>query len=287
MGFLRPISTEFHGRVPLDFFSIRGNFTIMRTPVYSAGKLEGFLQEHQVATLKELKSTLGTASTMTVLRKLQALGYLSSYSHRGSYYSLRSIADFDSLGLWQQGSICFSKHGNLLKTIKALVEQSDAGLSVAELDALLHVETKHAALRLYKSAQVHRQKCGGAWVYLACEQAKKRRQVLMRSQRSPLAEQSRAIKIDKNELRAALVLFYSLLNEKQRRLFAGLESLKQGHGGDRYIADLLGLDAHTVARGRQELLGDELKTDRVRKKGGGRKAMEKKRPGSSRRSKNS
>jgi len=74
-------------------------------------------------------------------------------------------------------------------------------------------------------------------------------------------------------------LFYSLLDEKQRRLFAGLESLKQGHGGDRHIAGLLGLDAHTVSKGRRELLeSDQIDRDRVRQKGAGRKPVEKKRP---------
>ncbi len=33
------------------------------------------------------------------------------------------------------------------------------------------------------------------------------------------------------------MLFYSLLDEQQRRLFAGLESIKLGHGGDRILAE--------------------------------------------------
>ncbi len=41
------------------------------------------------------------------------------------------------------------------------------------------------------------------------------------------------------ELRAVIVLFASLLDERQRRLFAGLEALKCGWGGDRRIAQLL------------------------------------------------
>lgn len=56
------------------------------------------------------------------------------------------------------------------------------------------------------------------------------------------------------ELKAAIILFFSLLDEKQQRLYAGLESHKLGHGGDRKIAELLGVDMHTVSRGRQELL---------------------------------
>jgi hypothetical protein len=80
------------------------------------------------------------------------------------------------------------------------------------------------------------------------------------------------------ELKAGIILFYSLLDEKQRRLYAGLEALKLGRGGDRPIAALLGLDPHTVAKGRQELRSQEVERERVRQTGGGRKPLEKKRP---------
>ena len=45
-----------------------------------------------------------------------------------------------------------------------------------------------------------------------------------------------------NEIKASIIIFYSLLNEKQRRIYAGLESLKISRGGDRFISDLLGLN---------------------------------------------
>jgi hypothetical protein len=85
-----------------------------------------------------------------------------------------------------------------------------------------------------------------------------------------------------DELRAAIVLFFSLLDEKMRRLYAGLEALKTGRGGDARIAALLGLDAGTVARGRKELLDQDVVEERVRKAGAGRKPVEKKRRRSSR-----
>jgi len=89
------------------------------------------------------------------------------------------------------------------------------------------------------------------------------------------------------ELRASIVLFFSMLDEKTRRLYAGLEALKTGRGGDAQIADLLGLSVGTVARGRRELLRRDVETDRVRKAGAGRKTQEKKRRKSSRSSRNS
>jgi hypothetical protein len=79
-----------------------------------------------------------------------------------------------------------------------------------------------------------------------------------------------------DELKAAIILFFSVLDEKQRRLYAGLESLKLGRGGDRALAALTGLDAHTVARGRRELMQQDVQVDRIRRAGGGRKSVEKK-----------
>ncbi len=88
-----------------------------------------------------------------------------------------------------------------------------------------------------------------------------------------------------DELKAAIVLFFTLLNEKQRRLFAGLESLKLGYGGDRAVAEVLDLDVGTVAQGRLDLIERDVALDRVRRSGAGRKSLEKKRRKSSKRSK--
>jgi len=66
----------------------------------------------------------------------------------------------------------------------------------------------------------------------------------------PVAVHSTDLQASPDELKAAILLFYGLLDEQQRRLFAGLESIRLGHGGDTLLGDFLGLDVHTVARGR-------------------------------------
>jgi hypothetical protein len=86
------------------------------------------------------------------------------------------------------------------------------------------------------------------------------------------------LEVSEEELKASILLFYSLLDEQQRRLYVGLESLKLGRGGDRRLADFLELDPHTVARGRQQLLAQDVELDRARRTGGGRKPVEKKPP---------
>jgi hypothetical protein len=84
-----------------------------------------------------------------------------------------------------------------------------------------------------------------------------------------------SLQASRDELKAAILLFYSLLDEQQR--FAGLESIRLGHGGDTLLGDFLGLDVHTVARGRQQLLDQNVVSGRTRRTGGGHTPTEKKR----------
>jgi hypothetical protein len=67
--------------------------------------------------------------------------------------------------------------------------------------------------------------------------------------------------------------YYQSLSEKDRRRFAALEAIKLGHGGIRYIAQVLACDPQTVKDGMRELkqLPDDPVGSRVRKPGGGRK----------------
>jgi hypothetical protein len=94
--------------------------------------LRVFLQRQKIATLAELKRALASTATMTVFRKLKALGYRTSYSHRGRYYTLLDIARFNERALWSWRSVWFSRDGNLLATAQRFVEESEAGLSAGK-----------------------------------------------------------------------------------------------------------------------------------------------------------
>jgi hypothetical protein len=245
--------------------------------------LQKFFKDNKIATLNDLKRYLNSSSTMTVFRKLKSMGYLSSYSHRGRYYTLRAIPRFDEFGLWFFRSVRFSKYGNLIETAKTFIDSSNAGFTAHELEGLLHVETKHVLLQLFKKQRIHREKIAGYYVYFSLEAQERKRQVALRNAGSREFEVNLSCQIEhlSDELKAAIILFFSLLDEKQRRLYAGLEAYKLGHGGDTQIARLLGLDVHTVAKGRKDLFGQEVVTDRIRREGGGRKPVEKKRRRSS------
>ena len=261
----------------------------MRTESFHADDLVKALRRSKIATMPELKRALGTEVDVTVFRKLKQLAYRTSYSHRGSYYTLNETAHFDQNGLWSFQSVWFSRRGSLLDTAQAFVESSAAGHFAEELDALLHVGTKEPLLKLVQEERVARESVEGLYLYCSMNPVLRERQLLARHVLE--AEPNRAnswakAEVVSDELKAAIVLFSSMLNEKQRRLYAGLESLKLGYGGDQRIAEFIGLDPHTVAKGRRELLEQDLEIDRIRKTGGGRKPLEKKRPKSSPESKN-
>ena len=66
--------------------------------------------------------------------------------------------------------------------------------------------------------------------------------------------------------------FFETLNEKDRRRYAGIEAIKLGHGGQKYISSVLGCHFQTVMAGINEITnGSEIPEERIRKPGGGRK----------------
>lgn len=73
-------------------------------------------------------------------------------------------------------------------------------------------------------------------------------------------------------------LLLSRLDEAQRRWYVALESNRIGHGGDRLLSQITGLDEKTIRRGREELAASlaDCPVDRVRQAGGGRPPIEKK-----------
>ncbi len=112
----------------------------MRTEVFHAKDLAKLLRKRKVATIGQLKQALGTDVDMTVFRKLKQLEYLSSYSHRGKFYTLTDIPCFDENGLWSIRDVRFSRFGTLLDTAEFLVENSEQGYFADELRGLLQVE---------------------------------------------------------------------------------------------------------------------------------------------------
>ena len=181
----------------------------------STDRILDLFHDKKVATMPQLKGALGTHVAVTVFRKLSTLPYRSSYSHRGAYYTLDSIAQYDQLGLWTYRDIHFSRHGCLLDTAALLVAQAPAGCLVDELEAVVQVAVKDALRQLAQAGRLYRVEWEGRYLYCAMDRARRQEQWAVRQAQRP-----------GDDLQAAKALFYSLLDEQQRRLYAGLESLQ-------------------------------------------------------------
>lgn len=245
----------------------------MRTAQYHTQTLEALFGQEKVLTLHAMKQALGTTAKMTVFRKLRALSYRASYSHAGKYYTLDEIADYDQHGLWSYQRIYFSKHGSLLNTIAALACASKAGYFAHELQELLQVRVHAPLLKLTTSGHLQRESLAPGYLYLCPQtwksQLRRRKQIL---EAAASGDPSSAA------IQQALGTFLATLNEKQRRLYAGFESMKLGRGGDVLISQQTGMNVKTIARGRRELASQQITIDRIRQVGGGAKALEKKVP---------
>src|ERR1017187_6161580 len=164
-----------------------------------------------MATLDDLKHALGTSVDVTVFRKLKPLGYLSSYSHRGRYYTLCEIARFYDHGLWSQADVWFSRFGTLLTTAEVFVNRSPRGYFADELARALHVEVQDALHQLTQQHRVTREIVSGLYLYTATDRAIQRGKFRPRRpvEAVPAVAEVSVVGVSQGESNASILLFYS------------------------------------------------------------------------------
>jgi len=119
-----------------------------------------------VVVLDDLRRALDTASRTTVFRALTSVGYHSSHSHAGKYYTLRPIPTFDADGLWFHRDVGFSSHGTLRATVTWLVEQAAAGHTHEELHTRLGLRVHDTLRSLVAARAIGRRTLGAVYVYV-------------------------------------------------------------------------------------------------------------------------
>jgi hypothetical protein len=162
----------------------------MLGPEPSRQTLTRLFQRQSIADLATLSDALETSSRMSVFRRLSALGYLSSYSHDGRFYTLRNIPPFDQDGLWRYQGVCFSRDGSLKATVERLVEQSDAGRTHSELHVRLQVRVHNTLLDLVEDRRIGRETLRGHYLYVSANPARAESQLILRQQQPAGAVQS-------------------------------------------------------------------------------------------------
>jgi len=149
------------------------------------------LRRWRVATKAALCKRLHCCH-MTVVRALKKTGYHNSFNANAAYYTLPQTPAFDPHGLWFHRHIGFSRHGNLLQTLVALVQNAPAGCTVAELEARLSTPVANLLCRLRRQGRIAVVQQQRHALYLASDPAEQRRQLAQRQNQS-LAPPLRAL----------------------------------------------------------------------------------------------
>jgi len=133
-----------------------------------------------VADLASLQAVLGTTSRTTIFRILSALGYWTSYSHAGRYYTLREVPQFDANGLWAHGEVLFSEHHTLRATVVHFVDAAPAGQTHPELQAKVHLRVHDTLRDLVAVSQIGRTEIERLYLYHSADAVRARAQVTQR-----------------------------------------------------------------------------------------------------------
>jgi hypothetical protein len=163
----------------------------MLAPVESRRALLRLFRKRLVVTLDPLLETLRTPARMSVFRRLSPLGYLTSYSHAGRYYTLRDIPEFDEKGLWHHLGVSFSRHGSLKNTVEHIVNDSQAGQTHPELETILGVRVHNTLLDLVEEERIRRVSLDRYFLYvdrkrrIANAQIKQRQQEIKKEAAKP------------------------------------------------------------------------------------------------------
>ena len=102
-------------------------------------------------------------------RFLSSVGYYSSFTHNGKWYTLDSIPRFNRDGLWFHQDIGFSRAGSLTNSLIAITTKSPAGLSAEKLGEKLHCRCHSVLVGLHRRKKLQRRKIGRSFIYIAAD----------------------------------------------------------------------------------------------------------------------
>jgi len=169
--------------------------------------VKAFRKKYMV-NLDELFHILDTRSRMSVFRRLKAMGYLTSFTHAGRYYTLPNIPKFDKIGLWFYQDVGFSRAGTLKSTIVDIVHFSEDGMTPKEMLNLLRLRVPnslHNALHeLIKNKQLERHRLQGIPLYTSLDSVIAQNQ--MATRREKIKSRSLIPAVSSNEATIAVLV---------------------------------------------------------------------------------
>lgn len=140
------------------------------------------LKKAKVFTIDQVVDYL-SCSIPTARLKLKQWNVYTSYNQNGRYYTFYNVPDFDQFDIWCFNGICFSKHGNLKKTIISLVSSSKEGLSGKQLGRILKLVPQSFLHHFKSTPGIRREKHEGVYVHFSDKQKIYQNQVTLRAKR--------------------------------------------------------------------------------------------------------
>ena len=150
------------------------------TVVPATRQVADLFRKSPVMDMRAIERALGGRSRRSLFRDLDALGYLSSYTHTGCYYTLASVPAFDPDGLWRYQGIGFSRDGTLKATVRRLAESAEAGRTQRELQLRLGARVHNPLLDLVEHKRLRRESIAAEYVYVAAARPKAAKQIEQR-----------------------------------------------------------------------------------------------------------
>ena len=141
----------------------------MRDAAESRDVLLKLFRRRMIADIEVLYKELGTNSRMSVFRRLREVGYRTSFTHGGGYYTLQDVPQFDNHGLWFFKGVGFSLFRTLKATLVRLVEESPAGLCYSELRRITSLRVENTLALLVREGRISRQRAGRRSIYVAVD----------------------------------------------------------------------------------------------------------------------
>ena len=153
----------------------------MATPEAAVARL---VRVRRIVDIATLQASTGERSRRSLFRDLKRLGYLSSFTHAGRYYTLEEIPQFDLDGLWFYEGVGFSRLGTLKETVGQLVREAPAGKTHGELRTPLRVRVHNTLHDLYRGRAIGRHAVEGLseFVYVSPDATESARQIAHREQ---------------------------------------------------------------------------------------------------------
>jgi hypothetical protein len=169
----------------------------MKTANDALSTLRKLILRRLAVEMEDLFGALGTRSRMTVFRRLKEVGYRTSFTHAGRFYTLLDIPTFDELGLWFHQDAGFSRVGNLKESVAWHVDKSQDGRTHTELQHVLRVRVHNTLLDLVRDGRVCREQFGHVCLYVSANSARAAVQTAQRKEIAQvMAEACRILTLD-------------------------------------------------------------------------------------------